>query len=296
MVIDFFKDFEISTIKIKNGSIRYRKAGYGPPLLMLHGNPQTHVMWHKVAPALIKKFTIICPDIPGYGKSYKPEISKNHENYSKVNMASYINQFMSSLGFKKFYFIGHDRGARIGHRLALDYPDKVLKLILLDIIPTIEHFERINKEFAMGYYHWFWLAQRYPIPESVINKAPVEWFFAHTSREKKDKNFFAPSALADYLECVKNPETIRAICEDYRAAASIDLIDDNISRKQNLKIEMPTLVLWGKKGKIEKWYNPLSIWQKYCIQEVKGYGVNTGHYIAEENPDEIIKNINNFLK
>ena len=296
MTIKFFEDFEISTLKIKNGYIRFRKAGHGPALLMLHGNPQTHVMWHKVAPALTKKFTIICPDIPGYGKSYKPKISKDHENYSKVSMASDMNELMTLLGYKTFYLVGHDRGARIGHRLALNYPDKVKKIMLLDIIPTIEHFERTNKEFAMGYYHWFWLAQRYPIPESVINKAPEEWFFAHTSREKKDKDFFAPKALADYLECVKNPETIRSICEDYRAAASIDLKDDDISRKQNLKIKMPTLVLWGKKGKIEQWYDPLTIWQKYCDQEVRGYGVNTGHYLAEENPDEIIKSINNFFK
>ena len=293
--MDFFKNFKIYYLKTSKGEIRYRKAGTGPGILMLHGNPQTHVMWHKVAPALTSKFTIVCPDIPGYGQSYKPKISKNHENYSKVSMASDMSEFMALLGYNKFYFIGHDRGARIGHRLALDYPEKVLKLILLDIIPTIEHFERTNKEFAMGYYHWFWLAQRYPIPESVINKAPVEWFFAHTSREKKNKDFFAPKALADYLECVKNPETIRSICEDYRAAASIDLKDDAISRKQNLKIKMPTLVLWGKKGKIQQWYYPLTIWQKYCLQKVKGYGINTGHYLAEENPDEIIKSINNFF-
>ena len=296
MATNFFDDFEISTIKIKNGFIRYRKAGTGQALLMLHGNPQTHVMWHKVAPFLVKKFTIICPDIPGYGMSFKPKISKDHRYYSKISMASYMKEFMNLLGFDKFYLVGHDRGARIGHRLALDYPDKVLKLILLDIIPTIEHFERINKDFAMGYYHWFWLAQRNPIPESVINKAPEEWFFAHTSREKKDKNFFARKALDDYLKCLRDPTTIRAICEDYRAAASIDLKDDNISRKQNIKIKMPTLVLWGKKGKIEQWYNPISIWQKYCVQEVRGYGIDTGHYLAEENPDAIIKSINNFLK
>ena len=293
--MDFFTKIGISYIETSKGSIRYRKAGNGPPLLMLHGNPQTHVMWHKVVPSLINKFTIICPDIPGYGKSFKPKPSSDHSNYSKVSMASDMNEFMTLLGFNKFYFIGHDRGARIGHRLALDYPNKVLKIILLDIVPTIEHFERTNKEFAMGYYHWFWLAQRYPIPEKVINKAPEEWFFAHTSREKKDKNFFAPKALADYLECVKNPETIRAICEDYRAAASIDLKDDDTSRKQKIKIKMPTLVLWGKKGKIEQWYDPLLIWQKYCTQEVIGYGVDTGHYLAEENPDEIIKCINSFL-
>ncbi len=293
--MDFFSDFVLRTINISRGKIRLRMSGKGPPLLMLHGNPQTHVMWHKVAPFLSSIYTVICPDIPGYGKSYKPSLSMDHRNYSKSSMAYDMIELMTSLGYKKFFLVGHDRGARIGHRLALDYPDKVIKIILLDIIPTIEHFERTNKEFAMGYYHWFWLAQRYPIPESVINKAPEEWFFAHTSREKKDKDFFAQKALADYLECIKNPLTIRSICEDYRAAASIDLKDDDISRKKNIKIKMPTLVLWGKKGKIEEWYHPLNIWQKYCDQEVRGYGINTGHYLAEENPNEIIKSINNFF-
>ena len=291
----FFLDFELSYLEINRGKIRYRKAGNGPPLLMLHGNPQTHVMWHKVAPILLKNFTVICPDIPGYGKSFKPKLSHNHEGYSKKNMARDISEFMSLLGFNSYYIVAHDRGARIAHRLALDFPDKVLKIILLDIIPTIEHFERTNMDFAMGYYHWFWLAQRSPIPESVINKAPQEWFFAHTSREKKDRNFFSPLALEDYLECVKNPATISAICEDYRAAATIDLIDDKFSRKNNIKLEMPVKVLWGSKGKIEKWYKPLSIWQNYCSQEVKGNAINSGHYLAEENPEEILENINNFL-
>ena len=295
MALNFFDDFEISFIKIKRGSMRYRKAGKGPPLLMLHGNPQTHVMWHKVAPILLKNFTVICPDIPGYGKSFKPKLSHNHEGYSKINMARDISEFMSLLGFNSYYIVAHDRGARIAHRLALDFPDKVIKIILLDIIPTIEHFERTNMDFAMGYYHWFWLAQRSPIPESVINKAPEEWFFAHTSREKKDRNFFSPLALEDYLECVKNPATISAICEDYRAAATIDLIDDKFSRKNNIKLQMPVKVLWGSKGKIEKWYKPLSIWQNYCSQEVKGNAINSGHYLAEENPEEILENINNFL-
>ena len=228
--MDFFNDFKISFVEIKRGAIRYRRGGSGPPLLMLHGNPQTHAMWHKVAPAVVKNFTVICPDIPGYGKSFKPNLSENHKEYSKVSMANDLIEFMKLLGFTSFYIIAHDRGARIAHRLALDFPDKVLKMILLDIIPTIEHFERTNMDFAMGYYHWFWLAQRNPIPESVINKAPEEWFFAHTSREKKKKDFFSKKALNDYIECVKNPETINAICEDYRAAASIDLKDDKISK------------------------------------------------------------------
>ena len=292
--MNFFSDFELSSINTKRGVIRYRKAGQGPVLLMLHGNPQTHAMWHKVAPELVNEYTVICPDIPGYGKSFKPVISNNHSTYSKINMALDIINFMELLGFDKFQIVAHDRGARIAHRIALDFPEKVIKMILLDIIPTIEHFERTNMEFAMGYYHWFWLAQRSPIPESVINKAPEEWFFAHTSREEKDKNFFDPIALNDYLDCVKNPETIKAICEDYRAAATIDLIDDKKSRDNNIKIKAPTLVLWGNKGKLEQWYEPLSIWQNYCSSDLRGNAINSGHYLAEENPDEIIKNIKLF--
>ena len=294
-MIYFFSEFELSTIKTKRGIIRYRKAGKGPALLMLHGNPQTHAMWHKIAPKLVKEYTVICPDIPGYGKSFKPSVTENHEPYSKVNMASDLINFMELLGFDKFYILGHDRGARIAHRLALNYSKNVIKMILLDIIPTIEHFERTNMEFAMGYYHWFWLAQRSPVPESVINKAPEEWFFAHTSREKKDKDFFHPMALSDYLECIKNPETINAICEDYRAAATIDMIDDKKSRDDNIKINVPLLILWGNKGKLEQWYQTLSIWKKYCSKEVKGNAINSGHYLAEENPGEVIESIKNFL-
>ena len=294
-MINFFSEFELSTIKTKRGIIRYRKAGKGPALLMLHGNPQTHAMWHKIAPKLVKEYTVICPDIPGYGKSFKPSVTENHEPYSKVNMASDLINFMELLGFDKFYILGHDRGARIAHRLALNYSKNVIKMILLDIIPTIEHFERTNMEFAMGYYHWFWLAQRSPVPESVINKAPEEWFFAHTSREKKDKDFFHPMALSDYLECIKNPETINAICEDYRAAATIDMLDDKKSRDDNIKINVPLLILWGNKGKLEQWYQTLSIWKKYCSNEVKGNAINSGHYLAEENPDEVIESIKNFL-
>ena len=293
--MDFFLDVKEYFLKITKGSIRYRKGGNGDPLLMLHGNPQTHVMWHKVFPELVNNFTVICPDIPGYGKSFKPLISDNHESHSKVQMAADILEFMKILGYDTFYVVAHDRGARIAHRLALDFPNKVIKMILLDIIPTIEHFERTDMDFAMGYYHWFWLAQRSPIPESVINKAPEEWFFAHTSREKKDKDFFHPMALSDYLECIKNPETINAICEDYRAAATIDMIDDKKSRDDNIKINVPLLILWGNKGKLEQWYQTLSIWKKYCSKEVKGNAINSGHYLAEENPGEVIESIKNFL-
>ena len=295
MFMDFFSDFTLSTINTKRGLIRYRKAGIGPALLFLHGNPQTHVMWHKVAPKFVDEYSVVCPDIPGYGKSFKPKTKDNHASYSKESMANDIVNFMNLLGFNKFYIVAHDRGARIAHRLALNFPNKVLKMILLDIIPTIEHFERTNMDFAMGYYHWFWLAQPFPIPESVINKAPEEWFFAHTSREKKEKDFFDARALDDYLECIKDPKTINAICEDYRASATIDMIHDKKSRDENIKIKVPLLVLWGKKGKLEKWYETLMVWESYCTVKVTGNPINSGHYLAEENPNEVIKSIKNFM-
>ena len=195
------------------------------------------------------------------------------------------------------FFIGsHDRGARVAHRLALDFPDRVRKLAVLDIVPTIEHFERADMSFAMGYYHWFWFAQRHPFPESVINVVPEVWFRAHTSREPKGGNFFHADALADYLAAVRNPEMIRGMCEDYRAAATIDLDHDSESREAGEKIRCSLLVLWGAKGKIGEWYEPLDIWRRYCEAEVVGGPVNSGHYLAEEAPDEVLERFFAFFE
>ncbi|MGI9509431.1 MAG: alpha/beta fold hydrolase [Geminicoccaceae bacterium] len=290
----FFEGFSLDAVTVAGGSLRLRHGGSGPPLLLLHGNPQTHAMWHLVAPELAEKFTVICPDLRGYGQSFKPEATDDHAPYAKRAMAVDMIDLMDHLGFHQFSVGGHDRGARLAHRIALDFPERIARLAVLDIIPTIEHFERTDMNFAMGYHHWFWLAQRHPMPEVLINKAPEIWFRAHTSREPKDGDFFHPEALSDYLQAIRNPEMISGMCEDYRAAASIDLDHDRQSREAGVKITCPLLVLWGKKGKIEQWYQPLDIWRQYCAGELLGGAVNSGHYLAEEAPAEVLDHFHDF--
>jgi haloacetate dehalogenase len=291
----FFPGFTLETVNVSDGPIRLRRGGSGPPLLLLHGNPQTHAMWHAVAPKLAERFTVICPDLRGYGGSLKPVATSDHAPYAKKLMARDMVEVMQHFGFERFLVGSHDRGARVSHRMALDYPDRVEKLAVLDIVPTIEHFERTDMAFAMGYYHWFWFAQPHPFPEAIINAAPEAWFKAHTSREPKGEGFFHPDALADYLAAVRNPEMIRGMCEDYRAAAAIDLEDDRASRAAGQKVQCPMLVLWGSKGKIGKWYEPLSIWRQYCAAEVTGSPVNSGHYLAEEAPGEVLAHFHRFF-
>ena len=198
----FFEGFELRSIQVRDGAVRVRIGGSGPPLLLLHGNPQTHAMWHAVAPALARRFTVICPDLRGYGGSFKPGATADHAPYAKAEMARDMAELMTALGFERFQVGSHDRGARVAHRLALDNPDRVERLAVLDIVPTIEHFERTDMSFALGYYHWFWFAQPHPFPENLINAAPETWWLAHTSSEPKPPGFLAPEALADYLACL----------------------------------------------------------------------------------------------
>lgn len=286
-----FEDFELRYVDVPRGRLRLRRGGRGPALLLLHGNPQTHAMWHLVAPALAEQFTVVCPDLAGYGGSFKPPASPDHAAYAKRAMAADMAALMSALGHDAYLVAGHDRGARVAHRLALDFSDKVRALALLDIVPTLEHFERADMAFAMGYYHWFWLAQPHPFPEELINGAPEAWFKAHTSREPKGDDFFHPEALADYLAAVRDPEMITGMCEDYRAAATIDLDHDRASRAAGEKITCPVLVLWGAKGKIAQWYDPLKVWAPYCALPPEGRALATGHYLAEEDPEAVIKQL-----
>lgn len=291
----FFDGFKLTNIRVRDGIMRLRHGGSGPPLLLLHGNPQTHAMWHKVAPALARRYTVVCPDLRGYGGSHKPPATPDHAAYAKREMARDMVELMAEMGFTQFQVVAHDRGARVAHRLALDHPQAVQRLALLDIVPTIEHFERANMAFGLGYYHWFWFAQPHPFPEMLINKAPEEWFFAHTAREPKDRDFFAPEALADYLEAARNPEMIRGMCEDYRAATTVDVVHDGESRAAGEKIACPLLVLWGSKGKIGVWYDALAVWRRYAAGEVSGHDVPSGHYLAEEAPDAVLEALGGFL-
>ena len=291
----FFDGWQPEQVEVGGGTVRLRPRGYGPPVLVLHGNPQTHAIWHKVAPGLGGRFTVICPDLRGYGASFKPEATPDHAPYAKREMARDMVEVMQRLGHERFRLAGHDRGGRVAHRLALDHPERVEKLAVLDIIPTLEHFERTDMRFAMGYYHWFWFAQPHPFPEVVINAAPKAWFFAHTSREPKPPDFFDKEALADYLAAAHDPAAIRGMCEDYRAAATIDLDHDRGSRAAGRKVACPLLVLWGRGGKIEQWYDALAVWRMYCATETGGGGVNSGHYLAEEAPDEVIARFEPFF-
>jgi haloacetate dehalogenase len=291
----FFPGFTLEHVRVTDGAIRLRRGGSGPPLLLLHGNPQTHAMWHAVAPELAKRFTVICPDLRGYGQSLKPPATPDHAPYAKKEMARDMVEVMQHFGHTRFLVGSHDRGARVAHRLALDFPDRVEKLAVLDIVPTIEHFERTDMSFALGYYHWFWFAQPHPFPEDLISAAPEIWFKTHTSREPKGEGFFNPDALADYRAAVRNPEMIRGMCEDYRAAATIDLEHDRASRAAGVKVQCPLLVLWGSKGKIGKWYDPLAIWRQYCSADVTGAPVASGHYLAEEAPAEVLEHFGRFF-
>jgi len=291
----FFGGMAISYADVRDGRIRLRRGGSGPPLLLLHGNPQSHAMWHAVAPALARHFEVVCPDLRGYAGSFKPQATADHAPYAKREMARDMVEVMAQFGHTEFLVAGHDRGARVAHRLALDWPDKIRKLALLDIIPTLEHFERTDMAFALGYYHWFWFAQPHPFPENVINAAPDAWFAAHTSREPKDDGFFHPEALADYKAAARNPEAIRGMCEDYRAAATIDLVHDRACRAAGRKIACPLHVLWGSKAKIEAWYDAPAIWRTYATSAVTGRALPTGHYLAEEDPQAVTTELLHFF-
>ena len=291
----FFPGFTLEHVAVSAGTLRLRRGGEGPPLLLLHGNPQTHAMWHKVAPELARHHTVYCPDLRGYGGSFKPLATPDHAPYAKKKMARDMAELMTHFGHETFLVAAHDRGARVAHRLALDHSARVSKLVLMDIIPTLEHFERADMAFGLGYYHWFWFAQPHPFPENVICAAPDAWWRAHTSREPKLPDFFAPEALADYMAAAHDPEMIRGMCEDYRAAATIDLEHDRASRTAGQKIQCPLLVLWGKQAKIEAWYDAIEIWQAYSANSVSGGPVNSGHYLAEEAPGEVLEHLQAFF-
>lgn len=291
----FFEGFTLETREANGQRIRLRRGGSGPPLLLLHGNPQTHAMWHKLAPKLAERFTVVAPDIRGYGFSAAPPPTPDSHHYAKREMARDLVALMQGLGHERFRVVSHDRGARVAHRLALDHPAAVERLATMDIIPTLEHFERADMHFALGYYHWFFLAQPHDKPERMILRDVEDWFDLHTSREPKDKGFFHPEARADYLAALREPGTVMAICEDYRAAIGIDLEHDRASRSAGSKITCPMLALWGAKGSLPKWYKPLEVWRGYAAGPLDGGQVNSGHYLAEEAPEECLAWLDRFL-
>lgn len=285
MILD---NFQLKTIDTGTVKIRLRYGGEGPPLLLLHGHPQTHMMWHLVAPLLAKDFTVVMPDLRGYGDSSKPQTDPDHFPYSKRAMAEDQIAVMKELGFTRFAVAGHDRGGRCAYRLALDFPEAITKLAVLDIIPTGEAFRRTNKEFATDFWHWFFLAQPYDFPEKLIGANPDQFYF------RGDRSLFHPEALADYLRCIRLPGTIHAMCEDYRAGASIDFELDEKDRGMK-KIACPVLALWSNQGELPKLYDVLAVWRDWADQ-VEGRGMDCGHYLAEEAPAETYEELQRFFK
>ena len=287
-----FERFENLQIDANGTTINLVKGGSGPPILMLHGYPQTHAMWNKIAPRLAEDFTVVCPDLRGYGDSAKVEGDPDHINYSKRVMAQDQVDVMQNLGFEQFYLVGHDRGGRVSHRLTKDHPGNVLKLVTLDIIPTRTMFQIVNKDFATNTYHWFFLIQPYDFPERVIGADPEFYAGRGFNRVKDADTVFTPEALNDYLRCFNNPGTIHAVCEDYRAGASIDLVHDDADFEQ--KVNCPMLAMWSSTGYVGRTQDVLKVWQDYAT-DVRGKSLTCGHYIAEEMPDEAYAAIKEFL-
>ena len=289
----FITDFVHKKVINDGVGLHIRIAGNGPPLLLLHGYPQTGFMWHKVASNLAQKFSVIIADLRGYGDSDKPTTDVLHSTYSKRTMAADMIAVMRSLGHDSFAVAGHDRGGRVAHRLARDYPNAVTKLAVLDIIPTAAMYETSNKVFATSYYHWFFLIQPAPFPETLIGHDP-EFFLKHKiGHWGRTKDAITNEAFAEYLRCFSNPDTIHASCEDYRAAATIDLEhDENDAYK---KLTIPVLALWGKTGFVGQNYDVLGEWKK-CADQVQGQAVSGGHFLAEEAPKETSTALVNFLK
>ncbi|MBT4934664.1 MAG: alpha/beta hydrolase [Rhodospirillaceae bacterium] len=288
-----FEGFERARINTDGAEINLLKGGSGPPLLLLHGYPQTHVMWHKIAGRLAEDFSVVITDLRGYGDSSKPPGGDDHEGYSKRAMADDQVQVMENLGFEKFFVAGHDRGGRVTHRMALDYPEKVLKASVLDIVPTHKIFTTVNQMVASGYYHWFFLIQPGGLPERLIGNDPEFYIRQKLGHWSASTDGFTDEAMAEYIRCYSMPETIHASCEDYRAAASIDMVHDEADMDN--PVGCPLLVLWGKNGLMDKSYDVLETWHERA-RDARGEAINCGHFLAEENPGDTVRALLEFFK
>jgi haloacetate dehalogenase len=287
-----FEGFETKRIKTSGCEINLRQAGQGPALLLLHGYPQSHVMWRRVAPALAERFTVVAADLRGYGDSAKPPGGRDHANYAKRAMALDQVEAMAALGFERFAVVGHDRGARVAHRMALDHPERVEKAAVLDIAPTKTMYESTDMAFATAYYHWFFLIQPYDLPERLIGADPDYYLERKIGAWGKTENAFGAEALAEYKRCFSDPATIHGSCEDYRAAAGIDLEHDAADLAR--KVSCPLLVLWGAKGVVARSYDVLAVWRERA-GDVRGRALPCGHFLPEEAPDETLAELLAFL-
>lgn len=287
-----FPGFRLLDVATSAARIRVRAGGEGPPLLLLHGYPQTHALWHKVAARLKQRFTLVCADLRGYGDSEKPPTDAEHAPYSKRAMAKDMVEVMAALGHERFAVGAHDRGARVAHRMALDHEERVSRLATLDIAPTREMYANTSDAFARAYWHWFFLIQPAPFPERMIGADPKAYWLKKCGSGSAGMTPFAPEALEHYLRCFADPATIHASCEDYRAAASIDIRHDDEDGAR--RMSRPLLALWGEHGVIGRCFDPLALW-RLRARNVQGKALPGGHYLAEEIPDLVAAEFSAFF-
>ena len=293
-----FSEFNLSVSFEPEVTIHGIKSGTGPPLLLLHGFPQTHHIWHLVAPELTSNFSVVCIDLRGYGQSSRPpsSASSNHAPFAKSTMAKDCVAVMKQLGFEEFSILAHDRGARVAHKLCVDFPELVRKVMLLDICPTLEMYEKTTQLFATFYWHWFFLIQPEPFPESLIlnnlEQFRVRFFGGSGYTGKLD---YHPEAMKAYIEQLVDEEVVHSMCEDYRAAATVDLKEAREDRKQDRRVKCPMRVLWGKNGAVGKCFDTLAEWRAVSDGSVEGEAVDSGHYIAEEIPEVVLRHAKEFF-
>jgi len=284
--------FERRTIDAAGAAIHLEHGGEGPPLLLLHGYPQTHLIWHRIAPRLARRFHVICPDLRGYGDSAKPPGGADHAAYSKRAMAQDMANVMAAFGCTRCCVAGHDRGARVAHRMALDHPALVERVCVMDIAPTLHMFTHTDQQFATGYYHWFFLIQPDGLPERLIGADPGYYLREKLRRWAAPGARFDAAAVEDYVRCFSSPAAIHASCEDYRAAASIDLLHDAADRGR--KIACPLLALWGARGFVHRNYDVPAVWSDYA-DDVSGRALDCGHFLPEEAPDAVCEELDRFF-
>ena len=296
-----FSEFKKEKIVIQDqgygkAEIAFRHGGNGEPILLLHGNPMSHITWHKIVDKLKEKFYVVASDLRGYGESVGPESGgENHINYSFRAMANDQISLMNKLGFDSFKLVGHDRGARTAHRMCLDFPDKIKKIGIFDIMPNRHIWTVQKKNWAMSKWHWLLMMQPYDLPEKLLSSVPPEYYIKKKLSKRGAKLDFCKETIHEYIKCF-NYKTIRASCEDYRASPSCDLDQDNKDFDSNNKINCPLLVLWGEKSDTGKvWGDVINVWQKYCNQKVVGESLDCGHYLQEEQPKKVLEYLNKFL-